>query len=48
MGLLDYSLLALIALAALLALVRLIRSRGSCSCGGSCAGCSMNCESKKK
>ena len=43
MGAIDWLLLGLIALAAAFALRRTLRSKGSCSCGGNCAGCGGNC-----
>ena len=39
----DILILAAVALLLFLALRRVIRSRGSCSCGGSCAACGGNC-----
>ena len=43
MGAIDWLLLGLIVLAAAFALRKTLRSKGSCSCGGSCAGCGGNC-----
>lgn len=43
MSWIDILLLALIGLILVLALRKVIRSRGSCSCGGSCSNCSGNC-----
>ena len=43
MGAIDWLLLGLIVLAAAFALRRTLRSKGSCSCGGNCAGCGGNC-----
>ena len=45
MGAIDWLLLGLIALAAAFALRKTLRSKGSCSCGGNCAGCGSNCAS---
>jgi hypothetical protein len=43
MGAIDWLLLGLIVLAAAFALRKTLRSKGSCSCGGNCAGCGGNC-----